>query len=112
MSLFKKKDKPPKDTNSPEFRLYMCRKLDGMYLKYVLERSDDGTETVLGKNGVISLYEGDFSVVCGEKTVFCCKAEEVSAWEFMSLEGATISGFDKTTGRERTILAYYTYYRK
>ena len=38
---FKKKDKPPKDTNSPEFRLYMCKKLDGMSLKYVLERDPE-----------------------------------------------------------------------
>ena len=109
--LFKKKDKPPKDTNSVEFRLYMCRKLDGKYVKYAIEKEEDGTENVLGKRGVISFYEGDLSVVCGEKTVFCCKGEDVKAWEFMSLEGATITGFDKIVNRERTILAYYTYFR-
>ena len=110
--MFKKKDKAPKDTNSVEFRLYMCRKLDGRYVKYVFEKDEKtGVETGVGKRGVISYYEGDLSVVCGEKTVFCCKAEDVKAWEFMSLEGATITGFDKIQNRERTILAYYTYFR-
>jgi hypothetical protein len=112
MLFGKKKDKPPKDTNSVEFRLYMCRKLDGQALRYVLERNDESTaEIVLGKKGVISLYNGDLSVVCGEKTVFCCTAEDVSAWEFMSLDGAVITGFDKTVNKVRTIHAYYTYYR-
>ena len=36
--MFGFKKRPPKDTNSPEFRLYMCEKLDGRGLKYVLER--------------------------------------------------------------------------
>ena len=44
---FKKKDKPPKDTNSPEFRLYMCKKLDGMSLKYVLERDPEKGDRVI-----------------------------------------------------------------
>ena len=109
--MFFRKNKPPKDTNSKEFKLYMSKKLDGMTLKYVLERNDDGVETVIGKGGVISLYEGDLSVICGEKTLFTCKADELSAWEFMSLNGATLTGYDKVQGRERTILAYYTYYR-
>ncbi|MBO4453261.1 MAG: hypothetical protein J5793_04945 [Clostridia bacterium] len=112
MALFgrSKKEKPPKNTDSPEFRLYMCRKLDGRYIKYAFEKGDDGVDRVIGKGGVISFYNGDLSVVCGEKTVFCCTGSEVKAWEFMSLEGATISGFDKTQNKERTISAYYTYF--
>lgn len=108
---FKKKDKPPKDTNSPEFRLYMCRKLDGMSLKYVLERDPVKGDRVIGKGGVLSLFEGDFSVISGGVTLFCCKADELLAWEFMSLDGATLTGFDKIQGKERTVMAYYTYYR-
>ncbi len=107
--LFKKK--PPKDTDSPEFRLYMCRKLDGRALKYVLERDAEKGDYVIGKGGVLSLFEGDFSVLCEGKVLFCCKADELHAWEFMSLDGATLTGIDKVTGKERTVMAYYTYYR-
>lgn len=109
--FFKNKDKPPKDTNSPEFRLYMCRKLDGHTLKYILEREEDATEKVIGKGGILSLYNDNFSVVCGGETLFECKASELHAWEFMSLDGATLTGYDKIQNKERTILAYYTYYR-
>lgn len=109
--MFFKKDKPPKNTDSAEFRLYMCKKLDGRGLKYILERGEDGVDTVIGKGGVLSLFNGEFSVVSGDRTLFVCKADELKAWEFMALDGATLTGFDKITGRERTILAYYTYYR-
>ena len=108
---FLKKKKVPKDTNSAEFRLYMCQKLDGGGLKYVLERDLEKGDRVIGKGGVLSLYQGDFSVVRSGKTLFICKADELRAWEFMSLDGATLTGFDKIQGKERTILAYYTYYR-
>ncbi len=109
--MFFKKDKPPKNTDSPEFRLYMCKKLDGRGLKYVLERGEDGVDTVIGKGGVLSLFKDEFSVVSGDKTLFSCKATELKAWEFMALDGATLTGYDFISGKERTILAYYTYYR-
>ena len=109
MWLFKKKT--PTDTNSPEFRLYMCKKLDGRALKYILERDPEKGDRVIGKGGVLSLYGDDFSVVCGNGTLFVCKADELRAWEFMSLDGATLTGFDKVQNKERTVLVYYTYYR-
>lgn len=109
--MFGFKKKPPKDTNSPEFRLYMCKKLDGMSLKYILERDPENGDRVIGKGGVLSLFEGDFSVICEGKSLFVCKAEDLNMWEFMSLDGATLTGFDKVQNKERTVLAYYTYYR-
>ena len=109
MGLFKKK--VPKDTNSTEFRLYMCKKLDGRALKYILERDPEKGDRVIGKGGVLSLYGDDFSVVCRNGILFVCKADELRAWEFMSLDGATLTGFDKVQNKERTVLVYYTYYR-
>ena len=109
MGLFKKKT--PKDTDSVEFRLHMCEKLDGRSLKYILERDPEKGDRVIGKGGVLSLYEGDFTVVCGGESLFVCDAQELHAWEFMSLDGATLSGYDKVTQKERTVLVYYTYYR-
>ncbi len=110
--FFKKLKKSPKDTDSPQFRLYMCEKLDGMTLKYILERDPEDGDRVIGKGGVLSLYKGEFSVICNGQTLFACNAEDLHAWEFMSLDGAMLTGFDKVQGKERTVMAYYTYYRE
>ncbi len=108
---FKKKKKTPKE-DTPEFRLYMCAKLDGMSLKYILERDPEKGDRVIGKGGILSLYKGDFSVICEGRALFVCRADELKAWEFMSLDGAMLTGFDKVQGKERTVMAYYTYYRE
>lgn len=107
----RKKDKAPKDTNSEAFRLWMANKLDGKSLRYILEREADGQERVIAKGGILSCFEGDFCVISGDRTLFRTKASELHAWEFLSLEGATLTGFDQIVGKERTILAYYKYYR-
>ncbi len=110
--FLKKLKKSPKDPDSPEFRFYMCEKLDGMSLKYILERDAENGDRVIGKGGVLSLYRGEFSVICNGKTLFACNAHELHAWEFMSLDGAMLTGYDKVEGKERTVMAYYTYYRE
>ena len=107
----KKKEKPPRNTDSPEFRLWMAEKLDGRTLRYILEREENGVERVIAKGGILSNFEGNFSVISGEKTLFRVTSSELRAWEFLSLEGATLTGFDQIVGKERTILAYYKYYR-
>ena len=57
------------------------------------------------------LYNDELSVICGEKTLFCAKVDTLVAWEFMSLEGVTLTAPDLVTGKERTVMAYYKYYR-
>ena len=108
---FSKRNKPPRDTESVAFKRWMANKLDGKQLRYILERSEDSVEYVIGKGGFISVLEGELSVICGEKTLFKAKVDTLKAWEFLSLEGATLSGFYLMSGKERTILAYYKYYR-
>jgi len=111
MSLFNfKKEKIPKDTSSVEFKRYMAKKIDGKKIRYVLERENDN-DRVIGKDGFLSLYNDELSVVCGEKTLFCAKVDQLVAWEFMSLEGVTLTAFDLISGKERTVMAYYKYYR-
>lgn len=112
--LFKKKfnkNKPPKDTSSPEFKTWMCQKIDGRTLKYILERGSDGVDSVIGKGGVLSFHDGILEVICGEKTLFRAVGATLSAWEFMSLDGVTLTGIDLDTDKERTVMCYYTYYR-
>lgn len=43
--------------------------------------------------------------------MFCAKVDTLVAWEFMSLEGVTLTAPDLVTGKERTVMAYYKYYR-
>lgn len=111
MRFFRRKDKPPKDTDSVEYKRWMANKLDGRVLRYILERDQDGVEIVIGKGGVISVVDGNLSVVSAAKTLFSARVDTLSAWEFMSLEGATLTGYDLTADKERTILAYYKYHR-
>ena len=75
---FKKKDKPPKDTDSVEFKRYMANKLNGRLVRYVLEKGETN-DKIIGKDGFLSVYGEDLSVICGEKTLFRCKIDELSA---------------------------------
>lgn len=111
MFRFLNRDKPPKNTESVEFKRWMAKKIDGKLLRYILERGEDSVEIVIGKGGFISVLEDELSVICGENTLFKTKVDTLKAWEFLSLEGATLTGFDLIQGKERTILAYYKYYR-
>lgn len=105
--------KPPKDTNSVKFRRYMAKTLDGRALQYVIEREND-TDTVIGHHGCITVKNGVLSVVSFESPdpLFRAEVDTLSAWELMSLAGAVLTGYDLDRGRERTVIAYYTYYRK
>ena len=107
---FLKRNKPPSDTNSVEFKRYMAEKLDGRHVRYVAERVDN-TDRIIGREGFLHAGKDEFCVICGEKTLFRAKIDELSAWELLSLEGAVLTGFDFESGKERTIIAYYKYYR-
>ncbi|MCL2002915.1 MAG: hypothetical protein FWG72_02790 [Oscillospiraceae bacterium] len=86
--------------------------IDGQRVKYVTEReADGGAETVVGRRGSVNIIDGKLKVVCGTE-VFCADAGMVKAALLMSLEGAVLSGFDETVGRERTLVVYFHYYRK
>ena len=107
----KKNDRPPKDTTSVEFKRWMAAKLNGRGVRYTLERADGG-DRIVGKDGFISVNNGILSIISGENTLFTAAVDALDAWEFMSLDGATLTGYDLSVNRERKILAYYKYYRK
>ncbi len=113
MGLFTnfRKDKPPKNTDSVKFKRWMAEKLNEKHIRYVLERLPNNEELVVGQEGFISVVKGDLVIQASGKEQFRTKVDTMSAWEFMSLNGATISGFDQTQGKERTMLVYYTYHR-
>ncbi len=112
MGLFSRKSKPPKNTDSVEFKRYMAQKISDKLIKCVLERRDDNSDCVIGKSGFFALKNGVLEIITEGKTVFCGDVDTLTIWEFMSLDGAVITGFDRTVERERTVMAYYKYYRE
>ena len=101
-----------KNEDSPAFRRAMAKKLDGRVVKYVTERDENGTETVIGREGHAHIVNGtDFIVTCGIETIFQAPIDEMRAWELLSLEGAVLNAYDLSVGRERSVVIYYKYYR-
>ncbi|MBE6649242.1 MAG: hypothetical protein E7614_06985 [Ruminococcaceae bacterium] len=107
-----RKDKPPKDPNSPKFKRFMAERLHEKHVRYVLERDEKGEDRIIAREGFIHVSNDELAIICGGVVVFRTVVLNMEAWEFMSLEGATISGFDLDKGKIRTVMAYYKYYRK
>lgn len=105
--------KPPKNTDSVRFRRYMAKKLDGYSLKCVAERKNE-EDTVIAKTGFICVRGDELEVVAFgvEDVLFRAKIDTLSAWEFLSLNGAVLTGYDLDRNEVRTVIVYYTYYRK
>ncbi len=100
------------DENSSEFRREMAAKIHNRSIKYCSERLDD-TDVVVGKAGLVTVRDGELLVFSSMQLIFRGKVDETSMSELMSLEGVIITGPDyEHGGIERTIIAYYTYYRK
>ncbi len=111
--LFGKLFRVKPDENSVAFQRQMAEKVAGKHIKYVSERQE-GIDTILGKNGSISVRGDELLVTAAEVTdvIFRGRIEELKISELMSLDGAIISGPDiSRDGIERTIIAYYKYYR-
>lgn len=85
----------------------IAAKLNDTHIKYAAEKND-GEEVIVGREGHINIVENDcFELVFGVKSVFKFKIDEMTIWEFMSLDGATVSGNDLNTGTEKTFIIYY-----
>ena len=113
MSLFKRLFKRKPDENSVAFRREMAEKVANKHIKYVSERQD-GIDVILGKDGSLSIREGCLIVSAAGQSdiIFRGYVDELKISELMSLDGAIIIGPDiEHDGIERTIIAYYKYYR-
>ncbi|MCI8332496.1 MAG: hypothetical protein HFE78_06695 [Clostridiales bacterium] len=101
-----------KKEDSPSYRKEKAESLSGRAIKYVTERSKDGsTDTIIGKAGSLSVRDGELIVLASQQIVFRCKTENLTASDLMSLEGVVLEGYDEVQGQVRKIIAYYTYYR-
>ena len=107
-NIFTKK----KDPDSKQYRREMAERICGQHIKYVTERIDD-VETVIGKNGGLNIRNGEFIVYASADVLFRCNVDDLRASELLSKDGVVISGPDlEHEGVERTIIAFYVYYRK
>lgn len=100
-----------KDEQTAAFRYNMAKQIDGRHLRYITERCEPD-EVVVGKDGHVNITSQDeLSVVCGIKTIFRAKIEDLAISHLMSLEGSVLEGYDLENERERKIVIYYKYHR-
>ena len=81
-SFFKNLTKS-KDPNSKRARWDMAEMICGKHIRYVTEKKNDVAEI-----------------------------DNLQIWELLSKDGVVLTGYDKETQCERTVIAYYVYYRK
>lgn len=101
----------PKDPSSKKFRREMAERIAGHRIRYVTERRDDVDE-VIGREGSLSVRDGEFIVFASSQVLFRCNVDELAAWELLSKDGVVLTAPDlEHGGAERTIIVYYVYYR-
>ena len=111
MGLFKKLTKS-KNPDSKKFRREMAYAVCGQHIKYVTEKRDDVDE-VIGRNGGLNIRNDEFIVYVSADVVFRCPIDDLKIWELLSRDGVVLTGPDlEHGGKERTVIAYYVYYRK
>ena len=116
MSIFKRVFEhytKPKNENSLRYRKEMAKKLDKRTIKYVSVRDESMGETIIGKNGMINVRDGELFVISSDKIVFRCPVADLRASELMSLDGVILTCPDATKPEgESTVVAYYTDFYK
>lgn len=111
MGFFQKLTKS-KNPDSKKYRREMAYAVSGQHIKYVTEKKGD-VEEVIGRNGGLNIRNDEFIVYASQKVVFRCKIDDLKIWELMSRDGVVLTGPDlESGGEERTVIAFYVYYRK
>ena len=100
-----------KNPESKRYRYDMAKRICGHHVKYVTERIDNVDE-VIGRSGGLNIKDDELLVFASADVIFRCKVEQMQAWELLSKDGVVITAPDlEHGGKERTIIAYYVYYR-
>lgn len=106
-NLFKRK----KDSGSKKDRWEMAERIAKNPIKYVTEKKND-IDVVIGKSGGFNIRDGELIVFSSANVVFRAEIDNLEMWELLSRDGVVITGYDKDTNTERTVIAHYVYYRK
>lgn len=110
--MFKFLRRKKKNENSVAFRREMAAKLDGKHIQYVGERIEN-EEIIVGREGGLNIRNGEFLVFASGVVVFRATIDELNASELMSGDGVILTAPDlENGGRMRSVVAYYSYYRK
>lgn len=107
MGLFSKSKR--KYTPLKEMRRFHAKKLKQAVLRHGSNSSD---ETILGRNGGISVTDREIIILCDGHEVFRCPCERVIMAELMSLDGVDIRSYDENDRLASHCIAYYEYYKK
>ena len=111
MGLFKKifKNKNP---NSAAYRRERAQELHGQAIRYVTERIDNVDE-IVGRGGCLSVRNGEFLLLTSGEILFRTRVEDLQAAYLMSGDGVVLTGPNiEQGGKERSLIAYFVYYRK
>ncbi len=91
----------------------LYQRIDKKLLRYVTERDPETyVESVIGRDSRLNVYDDVITVWSDGKEIFRGLLEGADIGELMSLEGVSINAVDASTGKRRSIVAYYKYYRK
>ena len=85
-------------------------KLHNVHIKRIAEKDENGVETVIARECHINRLGEKGETLCGTegvKTVFRASVDELTVWEFMSLDGCVMRFTDLDTGLERNLTVYY-----
>lgn len=95
---------------SPAYKRRACARFDAKLLQYVTERREEG-DLVLCKDSYICVKAGYVFVNSEETSIFKCRDDAVECGELMSHDGVIFTGFDEISGKVRSIICYFRYYR-
>ena len=109
-NLFRK-IKMNKDPESKAFQREMARSVCSQHIKYVTEKRN-GVDEVIGRSGGLNIRDDEFIVYASANVLFRCKVDELQIWELLSKDGVVLTGPDIESGKVRTVVAHYVYYRK
>ena len=102
LNIFSKKKK------SDTMPVSKIKTLNKKELRYVAMRDPETYKEIrLGTEGAINITDGEIRLVCLGDTVFACKLDDVKVGELMSLDGIPLKGFDRISGEERSVTAFY-----
>ena len=101
------KNKSVIDSKNMKQSRTIAAKLHDTHIKYASDKTS-GEELIVGRSGHVNIVGGNcFELVFGVKSIFKFEIDKMTIWEFMSLDGATVSGVDLNDGLEKTFILYY-----
>lgn len=100
-----------KNEKGRAFRRDAAARLDGKYIKCVVERFDDGGESTVGRTGAFIVKGDELLIYSEEKVIFRSLIDSTDFSELQSLGGIIIGGEDiEHENAFRTLVVYYTYH--